>query len=89
VAETQLDDFWVSTVFLGFDHHFYSQGPPMLFEPLVFVDQDASTMLRCVAWEDAVYRHKNVVEEVGRVVEEIDGEMLDVSAKVKQTAAGE
>jgi hypothetical protein len=34
VKQDQINDLWISTVFLGIDHAF--TGPPMLFETLVF-----------------------------------------------------
>ncbi len=36
VARTQIGDVVVSTVFLGFDHNFGADGPPLLFETMVF-----------------------------------------------------
>src|SRR5258705_6138330 len=35
VAETTVGELWVSTVFLGLDHS-YLDGPPILFETMVF-----------------------------------------------------
>lgn len=32
------DGYWVSTVFLGIDHRFMQNGPPLLFETMVFDD---------------------------------------------------
>ncbi len=40
VAETTLPDgTWVSTVWLGLDHQ-YGDGPPLIFETMVFQDKD-------------------------------------------------
>ena len=37
VAETTLPDGkWVSTVWLGLDHNFSGDGPPVIFESMVF-----------------------------------------------------
>lgn len=36
VARTTLEHVWVSTVFLGLDHSFTLNGPPILFETMVF-----------------------------------------------------
>jgi hypothetical protein len=33
-TETQL--YWVSTVFMGLDHNYHPDGPPILFETMVF-----------------------------------------------------
>lgn len=35
VAEDQVGPFWVSTVWLGLDHQ-YGDGPPLIFETMVF-----------------------------------------------------
>jgi hypothetical protein len=35
VAETRVDDAWVSTVWLGLDHGF-GIGPPLIFETMIF-----------------------------------------------------
>lgn len=37
VAETWVDDgVWVSTVWLGLDHNFMPDGPPLIFETMIF-----------------------------------------------------
>lgn len=36
VAETRTKLFWVSTVFLGLDHNFLGDGPPLTFESMAF-----------------------------------------------------
>ena len=41
VARTQVGDCMVSTVFLGLDHNFSEEGPPVLWETMVF-GQDES-----------------------------------------------
>lgn len=45
VAQDTVGDFWISTVFLGMDHNFSSDGPPLLFETMVF-DQSCKRPLR-------------------------------------------
>lgn len=50
----------VSTVFLGLDHS-YGDGPPLLFETMVFggpLDQEQD---RCATWEDAEQMHEKLV----------------------------
>lgn len=61
VAKTQLEDCWVSTVFLGLDHNYSGRGPPILFETMVFggaLDQD---MWRCSTYAQAEVQHEEVV----------------------------
>ena len=38
VAEDTIGPYWISTVWLGFDHGFMSGGPPLIFETMVFMD---------------------------------------------------
>lgn len=40
VAETDLDHYWVSTVWLGLDHQ-WDDGPPLIFETMVFAKDSA------------------------------------------------
>lgn len=35
VAETQVGDVWISTVYLGLDHQ-WGDGPPLIFETMAF-----------------------------------------------------
>lgn len=60
VASTQIGDVWVSTVFIGLDHNFFGEGPPVLFETLAFVNhQSAETLAfaRYSTWEEAEAGH--------------------------------
>ncbi len=38
VAKDEFEGVVVSTVFLGLDHNFFGDGPPLLFETMVFTD---------------------------------------------------
>ena len=41
VDETTVGPYWVSTVWLGLDHRFAGEGPPIIFETMIFqTDQD-------------------------------------------------
>lgn len=56
----------VSTVFLGLDHRFSGNGPPLLFETIVFglnMENDAM-MWRYSSWDDAVTGHNATVRKV-------------------------
>lgn len=35
LAQETINDYWISTVFLGLDHNFGSSGNPLLFETMV------------------------------------------------------
>jgi len=56
----------VSTIFLGLDHRFGRDGPPLVFETMVFggPDDDALEVWRYSSWDDAAIGHKAVVRKV-------------------------
>jgi hypothetical protein len=60
VADETIDGVRVSTVFLSLDHSF-GEGPPMLFETMVFggpLDQEQG---RCTTWDEAEAMHAAMV----------------------------
>lgn len=60
VAQTDLGDKRVSTVFLGIDHSM-GVGPPLLFETMVFeANGDSLDCERCSTFEQAVTQHIEV-----------------------------
>jgi hypothetical protein len=66
-----LDMVWgmrVSTVFLGIDHNFYDDGPPVLFETMVFVGRSGrdEDMRRYCTWDEAEAGHKEIVANIKR-----------------------
>ena len=60
VKLTKTRDIQISTVFLGLDHQF-GDGPPLLFETMVFGGQLDGEMNRYSTWDDAVKGHKEMV----------------------------
>jgi len=63
--ETLPNGRWVSTVFLGIDHGF-GDGPPVLFETMVFPNEDDFSELDCeryCTWAEAEEGHKALVEK--------------------------
>lgn len=63
VADETIGDVRVSTVFLSINHSF-GEGPPMLFETMVFggpMDQEQD---RCTTWNEAEAMHAAMVERV-------------------------
>lgn len=60
VARTQVGESLVSTVFLGLDHNF-GDGPPTLFETLVFGGPAHDEMRRCSTYDEAERNHRNIV----------------------------
>jgi len=63
VARTQIsDDVIVSTVFLGLDHQ-YGDGPPLLFETMIFGGPLDEQMNRYSTWDEAEKGHQEMVEK--------------------------
>jgi len=60
----------VSTVFLGLDHSF-GDGPPLLFETMVFGGPLDQEMDRCSTWEAAEKMHEAMCERVKLAAKEI------------------
>lgn len=53
------DSLYVSTVFLSHDHS-YGDGPPLLFETMVFRDGDGDECERCSTWDEAEAQHERM-----------------------------
>jgi len=62
VAQSTLDGgVKVSTVFLGIDHRFYGEGPPLLFERMIFGGPHSQYQERYSTWEDAERGHRDAL----------------------------
>ena len=64
VAHTMVGDISISTVFLGLDHNFNQEGPPILFETMVFGGPLDGEMRRYSSWEEAEKGHAEIVHNV-------------------------
>jgi len=64
VARTDLGYALVSTVFLGLDHNILGEGPPKLFETLVFGGPLDGEMVRYSTWDEAVEGHDAMLNRV-------------------------
>lgn len=67
IARHTLDGITVSTVFLGADHNFSSQGPPILFETMVFIDREGFQSFgvnRYSTWDTARAGHFQMCRQV-------------------------
>lgn len=51
----------VSTVFLGVDHRF-GDGPPLLFETMIFGGERDGDTWRCSTWAEAEAFHREAVD---------------------------
>lgn len=58
VSMTGNDNIWVSTIFLGLNHRFISEGPPILFETIIFGGEHDNKGCRSETWEEAELIHK-------------------------------
>ena len=66
VAYWQADDVEVSTVFIGLNHQ-WGDGPPLLFETMVFGGKHDDHTERCSTWAEAEAQHASVVAMVAPV----------------------
>lgn len=64
VAKSDVGILRVSTVFLGLNHRFGDDGPPLLFETMVFVGKSGEdlNMERYTTWDQALAGHMSECE---------------------------
>lgn len=60
----------VSTVFLGLDHRFYGDGPPLIFETMVFGGEHDGRQDRYATWPEAQAGHDRITALVRADMEE-------------------
>jgi hypothetical protein len=69
VGYTQItSEIRVSTIFLGADHRLLGEGPPILFETIVFGGPCDNEMWRYSSWDDAETGHASAVRKVRKVI---------------------
>jgi hypothetical protein len=61
VAETEVGDVVISTVFLGLDQRKTRRGPPLLFETMILGGSLSHFQNRCATWENAEKMHAEAV----------------------------
>lgn len=54
--------YWVSTVWLGLDYN-YGEGPPLIFETMVFKDGEERELERYSTQEEALRGHKKLLKK--------------------------
>lgn len=69
VAKDTVGESGVSTVFLGLNHNF-GDGPPLIFETMVFGGDHDGDCERYSTWEEAEAGHKEVVSKLRSVEKE-------------------
>lgn len=82
VGQTDIGEYWVSTVFLGLDHNYSNTGPPVLFETMVFSSKGEynsdERMQRYCTYEEAERGHNRLVE-ILRLAEALSGELTSTT----------
>ena len=63
VAETEIGDVQVSTVFLGMNHN-WGDGPPLLFQTMVFGGKLDLELEQYSTWDEAERGHAAMAERV-------------------------
>lgn len=61
VAEDNIGGVRISTVFLGLDHSFTPDGPPILFETMIFGGEHDEFQERYATWTEAEEGHGRAV----------------------------
>lgn len=64
VAFTQSEDAAVSTVWLGLDHRIFGEGPPLIFETMVFGGEHNGACERYATLHEARLGHARICQEV-------------------------
>ena len=64
VAEDKIGKVKVSTVFMGTDHNFSDDGPPLLYETMIFGGKRNDEQERYSTWDEAIAGHKRIVKEI-------------------------
>ena len=73
VRQDHVGDYFVSTVFLGLDHNWSQNGPPILWESMIFNSGvirtgDDIQQRRYTSYDDALAGHEAMVERVRMAV---------------------
>lgn len=69
VAEDEVGDVWVSTVWLGLNHNTRCDGPPLIFETMVFGGEHDQEAWRYSTEVEAQAGHVAIVESLRAAAE--------------------
>jgi hypothetical protein len=64
VGKDTINDVDVSTVFLNLDHNHSGEGPPILFETMIFGGKYDQYQWRYCTWDEAKKGHDSVVKQI-------------------------
>lgn len=73
VSQAVVGDVRVSTVFLGIDHRFFGEGPPLLFETMVFGGPLDQETVRYSTYDKAEKGHAEMLARVAHAQFSEDG----------------
>lgn len=85
VAQDYVNEIHISTIFLGFDHNFFSHGPAILFETMVFNGEYDRYQERYSTWDEAVEGHKVTLEKVRQSEASLWPEEIEIESKSEAT----
>ncbi len=68
IEKTQIDNIFISSVFLGFDHSFCEGEPPILFETMIFGGEFDGYQTRYTSYDDCVKGHQKAIEMVNNFI---------------------
>lgn len=73
VAYDVINGYRVSTIWLGIDHDWLNDGPPLLFETMIFLPNDQEEYCdRYTTWEQAVEGHQEAIHWVKNICKQVD-----------------
>lgn len=88
VAADQIGPLWVSTLWLGLDHSFGDNDPPLIFETMVFNRGDEGGDVLCERWAteaEAFAGHQDVVNRIREgTFTDYSGEVVDTSYQIQE-----
>lgn len=61
VAQTDIGRIQISTVFLGLNHRYFGDGPPLIFETMIFGGKHDGYQSRSSTWEEAEKEHAEAI----------------------------
>jgi len=94
LSETELHE--VSTVFLGIDHGWHADSPPILFETMVFarerggdgrLGEDLGLMDRYATWDEALKGHNDILREVSKLERKATEKMKSLQSPPERNKA--
>ena len=63
VRQENIEDYWVSTVFLGLNHDWTGRAKPLVFETMILNRKTKEwSQTRCSTWAEAEAQHLEAVE---------------------------